>query len=88
MQREDSEFLLEGHTDLIGDPEYNQALSLNRATAIRNWLLDALRLDSERIKVIGHGKTKPLVTSGTAEEQAVNRRVEVTIQPIDTLSPF
>ncbi len=88
MQRKDSEFLLEGHTDLIGDPEYNQALSLNRATAIRNWLLDALRLDSERIKVIGHGKTKPLVQTGTPEEQAVNRRVEVTIQPIGTTSPF
>ena len=88
MQRKESEFLLEGHTDMIGDADYNQALSLNRATAIRNWLLDALRLDSERIKVIGHGKESPLVQGGTPEEQAVNRRVEVTIQPIGTSTLF
>ena len=53
MQRKDSEFVLEGHTDTIGDEQYNLALSVNRATAIRNWLLDALRLDPARIKVKG-----------------------------------
>jgi outer membrane protein OmpA-like peptidoglycan-associated protein len=88
MQRKDSEFVLEGHTDLIGEETYNLALSVNRATAIRNWLLDALRLDPRRILVKGHGKTKPIVLEGTAEEQAPNRRVEVTIQPIGTSSPL
>ena len=88
MQRKDSEFILEGHTDLIGDDDYNLALSINRATAIRNWLLDALRLDPTRIKVKGLGKSKPLVLEGTPEEQAQNRRVEVTIQPYGTERPF
>ncbi|MFT5405832.1 MAG: OOP family OmpA-OmpF porin [Verrucomicrobiales bacterium] len=88
MQRKDSEFILEGHTDLIGDGDYNLALSINRATAIRNWLLDALRLDPKRIRVKGLGKTKPLVLEGTPEEQAQNRRVEVTIQPLGTEGPF
>ena len=88
MQRKDSEFILEGHTDLIGDDDYNLALSINRATAIRNWLLDALRLNPQRIRVKGLGKTKPLILEGTPEEQAQNRRVEVTIQPLGTEGPF
>ena len=88
MQRMDSEFVLEGHTDTIGEDQYNLALSVNRATAIRNWLLDALRLDPARIKVKGLGKSKPLIAEGTPEEQAQNRRVEVTIQPLGTESPF
>ena len=88
MQRKDSEFVLEGHTDTIGDEQYNLALSVNRATAIRNWLLDALRLDPSRIKVKGLGKSKPLIPEGTPEEQAQNRRVEVTIQPLGTEGPF
>ena len=80
--------VLEGHTDTIGEEQYNLALSVNRATAIRNWLLDALRLDPARIKVKGLGKSKPLIAKGTPEEQAQNRRVEVTIQPLETESPF
>ena len=88
MQRKDCEFILEGHTDLIGSHDYNHALSVNRATAIRNYFIEALRLDPDRIKVIGLGKTKPLILSGTAEEQAQNRRVEVTIRPLGTRSPF
>ena len=88
MQRKDSEFIIEGHTDTIGEEQYNLALSVNRATAIRNWLLDALRLDPARIKVKGLGKAKPLVAEGTPIEQAQNRRVEVTIQPVGTEGPF
>lgn len=88
MQRRDSEFILEGHTDLIGDEAYNLALSINRATAIRNWLIEALRLDPHRIKVLGHGESKPIILEGTAEEQAPNRRVEVTIQPLGTSGPL
>lgn len=88
MQRQDSEFILEGHTDLIGDEAYNLALSVNRATAIRDWLLEALRLDAQRIKVKGHGKSQPIVLEGTPEEQAPNRRVEVTIQPLGTADPL
>lgn len=88
MQRKDSEFILEGHTDLIGDDSYNLALSVNRATAIRDWLLEALRLDPDRIKVEGRGKADPIVLEGTPEEQAPNRRVEVTIQPLGTADPL
>ncbi len=88
MQRQESEFILEGHTDTIGDEAYNLALSVNRATAIRNWLLEALRLDPQRIKVKGHGKAKPLVLDGDKDAQARNRRVEVTIQPLGTETSF
>ncbi len=88
MQRQDSEFILEGHTDTIGSEAYNRALSVNRATAIRNWLLEALRLDPARIKVKGHGESSPLVREGDAKAQAQNRRVEVTIQPLGTEGPF
>lgn len=81
MQREDSIFILEGYTDLFGGQAYNLELSLNRAKAIRNWLVESLRLDESRLIVRGHGKENPLVPEGDIEQQAPNRRVEVTIKP-------
>lgn len=71
-----------GHTDDIGTQEYNQELSLRRAEAVRNYMVEA-GLDPSIITVKGFGKSNPLVEGSSAEARAKNRRVEIGI--IDTV---
>lgn len=40
MKNPDTIFIVEGHTDSFGSEEYNAVLSLMRANAVRQWLLD------------------------------------------------
>ncbi len=78
----DSLFIIEGHTDSFGGEEYNLDLSLRRANAVVQWLQSSLRLGTDRIQAAGMGKTKPIVsTTGTVEEQGLNRRVEIKVRP-------
>lgn len=76
----DATFVIEGHTDGIGGDDFNRELSLKRATAVKQWLIERLRIDTGNIRVVGLGKTRPIVaTTGTKEEQALNRRVEIVV---------
>lgn len=76
----DAVFRLIGHTDTIGDDEANQKLSEARAQAVKDWLVETLRIDGTNILVEGRGKREPLPEvnpGGSAAEQAMNRRVEI-----------
>ena len=68
---------VDGHTDLIGAEQPNLILSQKRAMAVKSWLVDTLDLDEARIAVRGFGKTKPVVSAGDVQAQALNRRVEI-----------
>lgn len=71
-------FVIEGHTDTFGSDIYNNDLSLRRAEAVKEWLVDTLKIEASVISTEGHGKTRPLVNpKGTADEQSMNRRVEI-----------
>lgn len=75
-------FIVEGHTDSFGNEDFNFELSLRRANAVVGWLRASLRLGTDRIQAAGMGKSKPLVSvTGTVEEQALNRRVEIKVRP-------
>lgn len=77
----DATFTIEGHTDSFGGEDFNRELSLKRAKAVRNWLVERLRIDDSNIRVMGLGKSRPIVsTEGTVEEQALNRRVEIVVK--------
>jgi len=65
---------IEGHTDAIGTDDYNLALSLRRATAVKNYLVRAQGIDPVRLREAGFGRRRPL--SGTRPEAAENRRVQ------------
>lgn len=65
-----------GHTDGIGEPEKNQALSEQRAAAVKNYLVGA-GIAAERISTVGYGDSRPLYPSPDAR----NRRVEVAEAP-------
>ncbi len=75
-----SEFVVEGFTDSFGSDEYNLGLSQRRAESIKKWLVEHQLIDESKIKTKGFGKTKFLVpSSGTIEQQKLNRRVEIVI---------
>lgn len=66
---------------------YNQALSLRRAQALRQALLDA-GIDGGRLSVIGRGASEPIADNATAMGRSKNRRVVATVvlaqEPADT----
>ena len=67
-----------GHTDDVGNAEYNQELSERRAQAVRDYLVGA-GLSPSILTVTGHGKSLPLVQGTSDEARAKNRRVELGI---------
>jgi outer membrane protein OmpA-like peptidoglycan-associated protein len=67
-----------GHTDSRGDDFYNKALSLDRANAVRNYLIFK-GIAADRLTAVGFGETKPKVTpEASNEDRAANRRIEFT----------
>ena len=69
---------IEGHTDNAGTAEMNQTLSLNRATAVMEYIVSK-GISTDRISAKGLGMTKPKVPNDTPENRQLNRRVEFTI---------
>lgn len=67
-----------GYTDDVGTAEYNQQLSLRRAKAVQDYLVQS-GIDPAIINVKGYGKTSPLVAGASAESRAKNRRVEIAL---------
>jgi outer membrane protein OmpA-like peptidoglycan-associated protein len=69
---------VEGHTDAIGSDEYNQRLSVRRATAVGDYLTEH-GVDAERMSAVGRGKTKPVASNDSEDGRAQNRRVELIV---------
>jgi outer membrane protein OmpA-like peptidoglycan-associated protein len=74
-------FLIEGHTDSFGPDDYNLWLSHQRALAVKDWLVQAMRIDPRRIQTVGYGKRHLLVPPDRdVAGQQLNRRVEIVIR--------
>jgi OmpA-OmpF porin, OOP family len=69
-----SSFMIEGHTDAVGDETYNQVLSEQRAQAVRQYLASK-QVAPSRLQTVGKGETELLEAADG--ESAVNRRVRV-----------
>jgi outer membrane protein OmpA-like peptidoglycan-associated protein len=67
---------IEGHTDNVGDPQANLALSAKRAEAVKQYLVGK-GVSAERLTAKGLGATKPAAPNTTAEGRQQNRRVEL-----------
>jgi outer membrane protein OmpA-like peptidoglycan-associated protein len=67
---------IEGHTDEVGTPAYNQTLSEARAESVREKLV-GLSVDPARLHSVGHGKSKPKIIGSRRDER--NRRVEFVV---------
>lgn len=79
-QHADLKILIEGHTDNVGTPASNLALSDARAAAVKTALVEEFGVDAARISTRGLGDTTPAVPNTTATGRAQNRRVEVVKQ--------
>lgn len=71
--------LISGHTDNVGKPQDNLALSNGRALAVTNYLLASKLLSKERIQNKGVGASKPVADNSTENGRAQNRRTELTV---------
>ena len=73
----DLKLTIEGHTDNVGSAQSNQALSDQRAAAVRQYLVESYQVDGTRLSVKGYGASKPAAGNDTAEGRQQNRRVEL-----------
>lgn len=73
----DTQFLLAGHTDSKGSDEYNKALSMRRAAAVKKYLVEKFGIAAQLMTPRGYGETQPVATNDTDEGRQRNRRVEV-----------
>lgn len=69
---------IEGHTDNVGNAEFNMELSRKRAEAVKNYLMDK-GVPGGRLETAGYGMTKPIADNKTAAGRQKNRRVEMTV---------
>jgi outer membrane protein OmpA-like peptidoglycan-associated protein len=75
---DDTDILIEGHTDSSGEDAYNMTLSNERADNVKDYL-KTKGVKSSRIETKGYGESQPLESNDTEAGRAVNRRVEVAI---------
>lgn len=74
----DTEILVQGHTDSTGGSDHNQLLSESRAMSVSRELR-ARGIPGTRIQVEGMGETQPTADNATEAGRQANRRVEVAI---------
>jgi outer membrane protein OmpA-like peptidoglycan-associated protein len=74
----DTDLLIEGHTDSVGDATYNLNLSQRRAQSVADYL-QTKGVAASRFTVKALGEANPRFDNSTKEGQAKNRRVEVGV---------
>lgn len=74
--------IVSGHTDSFGSVSHNQKLSEERANSVANYLIGQ-KIMSERLERVGFGEGQPAANNKTAEGRELNRRVEITLLPIE-----
>ena len=75
----DREVIIVGHTDSIGDEDYNQTLSRRRAELVKRFFVDHFDLEPTRLSTDGRGEAQPIAANDTVTGRQANRRVEVLI---------
>jgi len=83
-QYPDATAMIEGHTDNVGNEEYNQQLSEKRAESVRQYLVGKFGIDASRLEAEGYGENRPIASNDSEEGRQANRRVEAIIETIKT----
>jgi len=81
---ENTNVLIEGHTDATGSEEYNLELARKRAQSVANEIASQ-KVDPTRFTIMGYGESQPLGSNETVEGRQQNRRVELAIMANDKL---
>lgn len=77
--RPEAQIALVGHTDAVGSLAANQALSEQRAEAVRRHLISVYGVNEAQVSARGIGFLAPLTTNATPEGREKNRRVEAVL---------
>lgn len=83
-QLEDTRFetvTVEGHTDRLGTPAYNQNLSQQRADAVKTYLVTAGRVDPAKISSVGKGETMPITKPEDCKGNSATAQLIACLQP-------
>ncbi|MDO9030564.1 MAG: OmpA family protein [Hydrogenophaga sp.] len=79
QSRSGGEIIVTGHTDRQGPLEANDALSLERAQAVRALLVER-GFNAERIEAVGRGEREPLVPTDDEVVEPRNRRADIEVR--------
>ncbi|PHM42189.1 OmpA family protein [Xenorhabdus szentirmaii] len=75
------QIVISGYTDNTGNSAFNQRLSLKRAEAVRDWMLQNSDIPAACFRVQGYGSDHPVASNDTEAGRAANRRVEIRLVP-------
>jgi outer membrane protein OmpA-like peptidoglycan-associated protein len=73
------EILIIGHTDAVGNAQFNDLLSRQRAQRVRDDLVKR-GIPPERIELSSRGKREPLIATSEGVAEPRNRRVEINVR--------
>jgi len=82
-QKKVSKIDVVGHTDNKGKSEDNMILSLARAQAVKNYLIDKLPQYADNTFIAGKGQDQPVADNATEQGRTKNRRVEIILTIIE-----
>ena len=69
---------IKGHTDNVGNKDFNLELSKKRAMAVYSYLIKK-GVNPDRLSYSYYGMSKPITSNDTEEGRKINRRVEFEI---------
>lgn len=72
-------FVLNGHSSAEGSEEHNMSLSVERANAVKTYLVNT-GVSADNLSVKGYGESKPVTSNTDEASRALNRRVEIKKQ--------
>ncbi len=70
---------LQGFTDKIGSPTYNETLSEARVQAVARYLANEHQIPARSISMLGEGYARAVADDKTREGRKMNRRVEIRL---------
>jgi len=85
---EERVYVITGHTDSVGKPDYNYELGQRRAERVAGYLVSEKGVDPMRVHAVSYGDSKPLADNKTSTGRKDNRRIEILVyqQKIATAS--
>ena len=78
LANSDANISIEGHADNTGEESFNNPLSNNRASSIKDYLVN-VGVDAGRLSTKAFGESMPKASNDTEEGRAINRRVEFKV---------
>ncbi len=85
---EERVYVIAGHTDSVGKPDYNYELGQRRAERVAGYLVSEKGIDPTRVHVVSYGDSKPIADNKTADGRRGNRRIEILVyqEKVSTVS--